>query len=156
MHHPLPATAGRGAGERGILSVLVVALLAACEPEPAFPADYAKSYSEVRNCRPSTEHDSHNIRIIASPSALAPYRDRDAGFPVGAVVLKEERDYGDVGCTGPVLLWTSMTMQSDGGWLWQSVSPERRVLTTNESRCIGCHASCGNPPEGYQGTCAVP
>jgi hypothetical protein len=133
-----------------------VLLLTACEPEPVFPADYAKSYAEVRNCRPSTEHDSHNIRIVASQSALAPYRDRDAGFPVGAVVLKEERDFGDVDCSGPVLLWTVMTMQSDGGWHWQSVSPERRVLSTNESRCIGCHAACGNPPEGYAGTCAVP
>lgn len=145
---------GRVAGSG--LTLLALLSLTGCEPEPAFPADYAKSYAEVRNCRPSTEHDSHNIRIVASPSALAPYRDRDAGFPVGAVVLKEERDFGDVDCSGPVLLWTVMTMQADGGWHWQSVSPERRVTGTNESRCIGCHAACGQPPEGYAGTCAVP
>ena len=143
---PLPA--------RG--SALLLLLFLGCEPEPSFPSDYAKSYVEVRNCRPSSEHDSHNIRVLASPSALGPYASRDGGFPVGAVVLKEERDYGDVGCTGPVLVWTVMKLQPDAGWQWQSVSPERRVLGTNESRCIGCHATCGKPPDGYEGTCAVP
>lgn len=139
--------------------VLALFLLTACEPEPAFPLDYAKSFVEVRNCRSSSEHDSHNIRILASPSALAPYQNRDAGFPLGAMLLKEERDFGDLDCSGPVLLWTVMTRSPDAGvdgWHWQSVSPERRVLTTNEGRCIGCHASCGNLPEGYGGTCAVP
>ena len=139
-----------------IRPALLALLFCACEPDPTFPADYSKSYVEVRNCRQSSEHDSHLIRILASPSALGPYQNRDAGFPVGALLLKEERDFGDVNCTGPVLLWTSMTLQPDGGWHWQSVSPERRVLTTNESRCIGCHENCGNLPEGYGGTCAVP
>jgi len=141
-------------------AVLVAVLaLSACEPAPSFPADYAKSYVEVRSCRPSSEHDSHNIRILASPTALGPYATRDGGFPLGAIVLKEERDYGDVNCSGPVLLWTVMTAAEDAGvkgWHWQSVSLERRVLTTNQSRCIGCHAGCGQAPDGYQGTCAVP
>lgn len=138
--------------------LLAVLLLSACEPEPSFPKDYLRNYTEVRNCRSSSEHDSHNIRILASPSALAAYQNRDAGFPVSAVLLKEERDYGDVDCTGPVLLWTVMTRQLDGGvdgWEWQSVGPDRRVLTTNEPRCGACHASCGRSPEGYEGTCAV-
>ena len=144
----------RGLPPRGLTLTLLT--LCACEPEPTFPVDYTKSFAEVRNCRSSSEHDSHNIRILASPTALAPYQHRDAGFPIGATLLKEERDYGDVNCSGPVLLWTSMTLQADGGWHWQSVSPERRVLTTNEGRCIGCHAGCGRSPDGYEGTCAVP
>lgn len=140
-------------------SALALFLLTACEAEPAFPVDYTRSFVEVRNCRTSSEHDSHNIRILASPSALAPYQNRDAGFPLGAMLLKEERDFGDVDCSGPVLLWTVMTRSPDAGadgWHWQSVSAERRVLTTNEGRCIGCHAGCGQSPDGYQGTCAVP
>lgn len=141
--------------------ILISITMFACEPEPSFPADYAKSYVEVRNCRPSSEHDSHLIRVLASPSALAPYRNRDAGFPEGAVVLKEERDFGDVDCSGPVLKWTVMTRRSDGGvdgWLWESVTADRRVelKETNSTRCTGCHAGCGQPPDGFQGTCAVP
>jgi hypothetical protein len=135
---------------------MLLVALSACEPEPSFPADYAKSYVQVRNCRPSAEHDSHNIRILASPSAVAPYRDRDAGFPSGAVVLKEERDFGDVDCSGPILQWTVMSLQPDAGWHWQSVSPERRVLTTNAAKCVDCHSRCGQPPDGFEGTCAVP
>ena len=130
--------------------------ICACEPEPSFPADYTKTFVQVRNCRLSAEHDSHNIRILAAPGAVGPYRDRDAGFPIGTVVLKEERDFGDLDCSGPILKWTVMKLQADAGWQWQSVSPERRVLTTNEARCIGCHAGCGQPPDGFEGTCAVP
>jgi hypothetical protein len=140
-------------------SLALLLLFTACEPEPAFPRDYLSTFTEVRDCRPSAEHDSHNIRILASPSALAPYQNRDAGFPIGAIVLKEERDFGDLDCTGPVLLWTVMTRSPDAGadgWHWQSVSPERRVLPTSEAGCIACHAGCGRPPEGYEGTCAVP
>ena len=140
---------------RSGLTLLCLAFCA-CEPEPSFPADYTKTFSQVRNCRSSAEHDSHNIRILASPNAVSPYRDRDAGFPVGAVVLKEERDFGDLNCSGPILQWTVMKRQPDAGWQWQSVSPERRVLTTNEGKCAACHARCGQPPDGFEGTCAVP
>jgi hypothetical protein len=111
---------------------------------------------EVRNCRLSAEHDSHTIRILASPTAVEPYNTRDGGFPPGATVLKEEHDFGDVTCTGPVLQWTVMTRQPDGGWQWQSVTAGRHVQSTNEPRCLGCHATCGQPPDGYEGTCAVP
>ncbi|MBL8915330.1 MAG: cytochrome P460 family protein [Archangium sp.] len=148
---------------RRLLLIIAAMASAACEPEPSFPADYAKSYVEVRNCRPSSEHDSHLIRVLASPSALSPYRDRDAGFPEGAVVLKEERDFGDVSCSGPVLKWTVMTRRSEAagvnGWLWETVSaPDRRidVKETNSTRCTGCHAGCGRGPDGFEGTCAVP
>ena len=147
---------GRGSG-RGV--TLFLLFLAACEPEPDFPADYTKSYVEVRNCRTSSEHDSHFIRILASPDAVTPYTSRDGGFPTGSIVLKEERDFGDTTCTGPILQWTVMKVQADGGvegWHWQKVSPDRHVLTTNEPKCTACHATCGQPPDGYAGTCAVP
>lgn len=62
-----------------IVSLAALALLLlGCEPEPDFPADYAKNYVEVRNCRTSSEHDSHNIRILASPTAQGPYNTPNA------------------------------------------------------------------------------
>jgi len=130
-------------------------------PAPAFPADYAASYTEVRNCRSSTEHDFNRIRVLADPAALAPYRERDADFPVGSVVLKEEHDFADTDCTGEPIKWTLMQRLAAGSspetldWYWQDVNAERRVTTENEARCIGCHTSCGVPPEGYLGTCTV-
>jgi hypothetical protein len=129
--------------------------------EPAFPAGYAASYSEVRDCRNSGDHELNRIRVLADASALAPYRDRDVDFPVGAVVLKEEHDFADTDCTGTPVRWTLMRRLAAGSspqtldWYWQDVDAERRVTSENDSRCIGCHTGCGVPPEGYQGTCTV-
>lgn len=130
--------------------------------EPSFPADYLGSYVEVRNCRPSGDHDLNNIRILADPNALAPYNDRNAPFPVGAVVLKEEFEFGDLTCSGPISQWTVMQRLADGSapdnldWAWQRVDSERNVADVDAPRCIGCHQGCGVAPDGYEGTCAVP
>jgi Cytochrome P460 len=131
-------------------------------PEPDFPADYAGSYVEVRNCRGSGDHDLNNIRILASPSALAPYQDRVEPFPVDAVVLKEEYDFGDITCEGPIKQWTVMRRLPDGSstdtldWAWQRVDLQREVVDEDASRCIGCHQGCGMAPDGYDWTCAMP
>jgi hypothetical protein len=141
--------------------------LAACNggddgPDPDFPADYATTYTEVRNCRASADHDLHNIRILADPSGLATYRDRTGPFPAGAVVVKEEYDFADDSCAGPVLQWTVMTKLAEPNaipvrtWRWQRVDAERTVVEEDEGRCINCHAGCGNPPDGHDGTCALP
>jgi hypothetical protein len=130
--------------------------------EPDFPADYDNSYVEVRNCRGSGDHDLNNIRILASPSALAPYQDRLEPFPVDAVVLKEEYDFGDITCEGPIKQWTVMTrLPADSSpdtldWAWQRVDLSRKVVEEDAARCIGCHQSCGLAPDGYEGTCAMP
>ena len=130
-------------------------------PAPSFPADYASSYTEVRDCRGSTEHEFANVRVLADPDALAPYQGRDADFPVGSVVLKEEYDFEDTECTGAIIRWTAMQRLATGtspdtlDWSWQDVEPSRRVKSVDEPRCIGCHTTCGVPPEGYQGTCTV-
>lgn len=129
---------------------------------PDFPADYAQSYTEVRNCRPSGDHDLNNIRILADPAALAPYQARAEPFPVGAVVLKEEYDFGDLACAGPIKQWTVMRRLEGGAapqnldWAWQRVDVDRKVESADEPRCIGCHKGCGVPPDGYEWTCAVP
>ncbi len=133
----------------------------AAEPAPLFPTEYAASYTEVRGCRASTEHDFARVRVLADPDAVGPYLARDRDFPVGAVVLKAEYDFADPTCQGPIARWTVMVREAAGSspealdWHWQDVSANRQVKTENEARCIGCHTGCGVPPEGYLGTCTV-
>jgi hypothetical protein len=130
--------------------------------EPLFPEDYAADYALVRDCRGSGDHDLNNIRILAGPSALEPYQGRLTPFPVDAVVLKEEYDFGDLTCEGPIKQWTVMQRLPTGSspstldWTWQRVDAQRKVLDTDVPRCIGCHTACGVGPDGYEGTCAVP
>jgi hypothetical protein len=144
--------------------LLVVATLAACGtdddgPPIEFPADYLASYTEVRDCRKSADHDLRNIRILADPAALSTYQNRDAPFAEGAIVLKEEYDFADDACAGPLVEWTVMRRiagTEDLGWHWQRVAPDRSVVTDNDGLCSRCHAGCGKPPDGFDGTCAVP
>lgn len=129
---------------------------------PLFPADYAASYVEVRNCRGSGDHDLHNIQILADPAALGPYQSRVNPFPVGAILLKEEFDFGDLTCAGPIKQWTVMQRLAAGSspdtldWSWQRVDVDRKVVEVDTPRCISCHTGCGAPPDGYEGTCAMP
>ncbi len=137
-------------------AVAVLALLAACGgddgPPPVFPAQYA--YSEVRACRSSSDHDLNKIRVLVDDAAKPAYTTRAVPFPEGAIVLKEEYDFADTSCTGEIVQWT--VMQKHGsGWTFQKVDPDRHVVTENEARCINCHAQCGQPPDGYDGTCAM-
>lgn len=130
--------------------------------EPDFPADYADSYVEVRDCRGSGDHDLNTIRILASPTALEPYQGRVEPFPVDAIVLKEEYEFGDLTCSGPIKQWTVMRRLETGSspetldWAWQRVDVGRNVLDQDKPLCIGCHQGCGMAPEGYDWTCAMP
>ncbi|HWU88055.1 MAG TPA: cytochrome P460 family protein [Kofleriaceae bacterium] len=152
-----------------VLAIFVGRLLAACGGDdggggdpPLFPADYAATYQQVRNCRNSLDHDLMRIRVLASPDALQPYTGRTAPFPAGAIVLKEQYADSDTACAGPIVKFTVMQkLEGDGpagslGWSWQEVNADRRVNTESIARCTGCHADCGKPPEGYAGTCTVP
>jgi len=147
-------------------------LLAACPGDdgddgddgvpPAFPEDYEDDYVEVRDCRGSGDHDLNNIRILVDPSALPAYEGRMEAFPLGAVVLKEEYDFGDLTCSGELKQWTVMTKLEEGsapetlGWAWQRVDASRRVVDEDGSRCISCHQGCGLAPDGYDWTCSIP
>lgn len=130
--------------------------------EPFFPDDYVSSYVEVRNCRPSGDHNLNNIRILADPRALVPYQDRTTNFPEGAVVLKEEYEFDDRECADDVKQWTVMRRLADGtepaalDWDWQTVDATGSVVEANTPQCFGCHSGCGVAPEGFDGTCAVP
>jgi hypothetical protein len=130
-------------------------------PGPLFPSSYLASYTEVRDCRTSSDHNLSRVRVLADPDATGPYLGRDAEFPVGSIVLKEEHDFADIDCTGDVTRWTVMARLAEGSsaetldWHWQDVDAERRVTSDNEPSCIGCHQSCGVLPDGYEGTCTV-
>ena len=151
------------------LALALAGVLAACsddppEPEPqvaAFPADYAGSYSEVRDCRKSGDHDLSFVRVLADPAALAPYETRNEPFPDGAVLLKEEYDFSDSSCAGEIVRWTVMIKASAAtdrlGWDWQSVDARRNVVEENGERCQSCHTACrGGSVVGYDYTCTEP
>jgi hypothetical protein len=151
---------------RGAVAVLVGLVAACSDPQPppqnevAFPADYADSYVEVRDCRKSADHELEFVRILADSSARAPYQQRAGGFPDGAVVLKEQYDVADDTCAGPVLQWTVMVKNSAAsgrlGWDWQRVDAERRVVSNDLASCSGCHQACTGSGLGYDATCADP
>lgn len=144
------------------LAVSVLAL--ACGPgaeDPGFPEDYAASYVEVRDCRRSGDHELHYIRILADPASADAYLERDRPFPEGAIVLKEEYDFGDDTCAGEIVRWTVMERLPEGssadtlGWRWVDVDADRAVLSEDDARCVGCHQLCVEPG-GYESTCAEP
>lgn len=130
--------------------------------EPVFPADYAATYMEVRDCRQSGDHDLNMVRVVADPAAIATYMDRAGPFPEGAIVIKEEYEFGDMTCAGSIRQWTVMQKLSPGAdpdlldWYWERVDSERRVVEANPTRCASCHRGCGIPPDGHDGTCTVP
>jgi hypothetical protein len=152
------------------LGVALSLLTAACDdgethdagPVPLFPEDYASSYVEVRGCRQSGDHDLNVIRVLADPAALGPYLNHDQPIPEGAVLLKEEYDFSDVSCSGPVQQWTVMARLAQGGspdtldWRWQKVDGQRQVVEEDTPRCYGCHAACTADNGGYEFTCTVP
>lgn len=138
-------------------------VVAACGDDaatPDFPADYADTFTEVRDCRPSGDHDLHHVRVLADAVAAPPYLGRDAPFPDGAIVLKEEYGFADDACEDEIVAWTVMTRITGSpetlGWRWQKVASDLTVISEDDSRCIGCHLDCGVPPDGYDGTCEVP
>ena len=142
-----------------------VVLLAACsasEGAPAiFPADYAASYQEVRDCRRSLEHAA-TVRILASPDAFAAYDGRTEAFPVGSIVLKEQYAVDDIACAKPIERYTVMqklAAQSAPGaldWAWQEVGADFVEEPSDVAQCVSCHTVCGKAPMGYDGTCAEP
>lgn len=151
--------------------VVLAFVVAGCADEPrdpaapgatvAFPSDYAATYTPQRECRKSGDHELDFVRVLTDPTATAPYADRTTPFPDGAVVLKEQHDFSDLDCSGPVVAWTVMVKHAAAtgrlGWDWQRVSADRRVLEANGSRCVGCHSTCtGTPEVGYDFTCEDP
>lgn len=146
--------------------MLLCLLAAGCADDaptgPAFPADYEATYTEVRDCRQSGEHDLNRVRILADADAVDAYVNRDRPFPTGAVVLKEEYDFADTDCSGGITQWTVMQRLNDDSsptrldWFWQRVDSERNVIGEDTPTCYGCHSLCTPQMGGYEGTCTVP
>lgn len=130
--------------------------------DPAFPANYAATYQQVRDCRKSGDHDLNFIRVLAAPDGLGPYMDRVTPFADGAILIKEEFDIGDSTCSDAIVQWTVMVKDAAAtelnGWRWQRVNTEREVVESDTSRCFGCHEACDGvaPNIGYDYTCTEP
>ena len=152
-----------------LITFLLVLPVGACggEDEPdepsALPADYKATYTEVRDCRLSIDHDLNYIRVLAAPDALAVYNTRTGTFPVGTLIVKEQFGEDDDSCAGEPTKYTLMQKLADSeqpddlGWKWQELDANQRVNPeANIERCTSCHANCGVAPEGFDGTCAQP
>jgi hypothetical protein len=112
---------------------------------PIFPADYRKTYVEVRDCRSSPEHGGV-VRVLASPNAVRPYKDGANPLPVGSVIVKEE--FSRRGCEDEDLVrWRVMRKEApgfdpeDGDWHWQWVESSFAVRFDDKTTgdCITCH-----------------
>lgn len=153
---------------RTIVAVLVGALSCGADEERTtsttlqalYAQDYRASYMELRSCRKSGDHDLAYVRVLGTADAAAAYLERSSSFSEGAVLVKEQYDFADSACAGTVDMVTVMLRDSDFeaglGWRWQRTDGAGRVLGEDEPRCIGCHADCGLPPSGFDGTCATP
>ena len=148
-----------------IRAVILLAVFACgndAADEAMFPADYALTYTEVRDCRRSGDHDLRFIRVLVDPVALEPYRGRSLAFPDGAIVVKEEYPLDDPTCSEMPLEWTVMRKRAGAGdqlgWDWQRVDSERSLVEQNQPSCFGCHDPCtgSGGASGYDHTCTDP
>lgn len=118
--------------------------------EPLFPEDYLTSFVEVRNLRPSNNHDGSafgvaSVRVHCSPEAADDYTTQTYPMPLGAVVVKTE--YTDL--TGSVIAGYTVMMKGPPGtagasrdWIWQELDSNRVVVQTGQiATCIQCHST---------------
>lgn len=124
---------------------------------PYFPSDYLATYSLVRDCRFSVEHDGFFIAVHCNPSAAPAYQSGVYPFVEGTVIVKTL--YNNDDCTG-VAGYAVMkkgapgSAPSTGDWSWQDVGADRSVLQEGSIQaCISCHTGC---TEGRDFTCTNP
>jgi hypothetical protein len=123
--------------------------------EPLFPADYAQTYTMVRDCRFSIPHPSL-ITVHASPVSANAYTSEAYPLPQGTVLVKTL--YSDTNCED-IAGWAVMQKRepgfapASGDWYWQEVSVDRVVTNSGVIQsCVGCHSSCTS----RDWTCAEP
>ncbi len=129
--------------------------------DPVFPADWAKSYTQVRECRKSIDHDVRYVTIFADPTSLSSYKNHDKLFPAGSIILKVE--YQDDKCASAFRGYTVMRREKgyspgNGDWHWQKTDAASKVLEDGlPYRCVGCHRdNCMvKPPDGWDWTCSA-
>lgn len=156
-----------------LVSVLLICSavgLVACEPDAAEPErlvgdDWATSFSEVRTCRASPDHDLEHVALWIDPGSKAlwercvdafPEGDSDCTevFPAGATFVKPQ--YFDAACTQLARISVAQkdpAFAASGGWHWQEITFDEGVGTVSQDgaikRCANCHATCG----GYDQRC---
>jgi hypothetical protein len=113
--------------------------------DPFFPADFLQTYTMVRNCRTSVEHDLFMAQVYINPEAAAAYMNGTYPFPQGTVCVKPL--YTDANCT-TIHEYAAMrkgapgTTPAGGDWEWQTVGADGKVRQTDAGRCLGCHEDC--------------
>ena len=148
------------------LPFLVAATYLACGDEPTgspvaagpfFPPDFLAGYIQVRDCRLSIAHDSHNVRVFASPGQADAYVDGVHPLASGAVFVKilyRDPDCADLAAYLAMRKGAPDTAPEAGDWEWQEVDAAGKVLQPGPlPACISCHKSCA---EGRDFTCADP
>jgi hypothetical protein len=124
-----------------------------------FPLDVEQAFAEVRDCRQSIDHDLTFIRVFADAAAFGPYSTRAAAFPAESVVAKVE--YVDDACAtrAGFAAMKKRPVGEDvdaGDWRWQRADADGSVTESGApQRCVTCHRACGEPPDGYDWTCAA-
>ncbi len=126
-------------------------------PDPFFPADFLTTYTQVRDCRFSVEHDLHSIQVYINPEAAKAYTDSIYPFAAGTICVKPE--YTDPQCS-QIAAYAVMrkgppgTAPDGGDWEWQIVGADLKVVRSAQTEgCVDCHALCTN---GRDFTCTDP
>ncbi len=149
---------------RACLPLLSVSLLLAlgCAEEgdpttpPLYPVDFAATYTEVRDCRPTNDHGFGSfIRVYANPEAAAAYTAGSYPFAVGTTLVKGI--YVDERCTElesvSAMKKVGAAENSASAWEWQETAPSGAPLADRKKLCTSCHTSC---TEGRDMACTDP
>ena len=118
---------------------------AAPPPGPSLlPADYAQTFTQVRDCRSSIEHLPYIL--VKTPAALVErYNNGPFPFEVGSLIVKEE--FSDRGCTA-LTGYTLMRKEAPGydarfgDWHWQRLDAAGKVV--HDGKGDGALAVCAN------------
>lgn len=150
-----PSARPRRAAARLLVSASgVLALLVGCAEDgessttasALFPLDYATRYTEVRDCRGTSDHGlGAYIRVFASAEGSAAYSAGTYPLPVGTTLVKAV--YVDAACTDLDTI-SAMKKRTSGGessaaqWDWQETDAAGLPLASATSRCTSCHTGC--------------
>lgn len=125
--------------------------------EAAFPADYLASFTQVRDCRFSVEHDGVFITVHANDVANDAYVNGVYPLPEGSMLVKTL--YDDPECSQLAGYAVMVKMQDGyesgaGDWYWESVDAGRSVEQGGRLQsCLSCHVGC---TDGRDFTCTDP
>ena len=125
--------------------------------DPFFAANFIQTFTQVRDCRFSSTHDGHNVRVFINSEAAAAYLNGTYPFALGDVIVKilyNVPDCNDIAGYVSMRKGLAGTASQSGDWEWQEVSVDRIVEKAGQlPACISCHSSCTNNRDF---TCADP